>query len=81
MGWVRDLSHSNSLLLGASGTDPEALGAALPPPAGKVTGGMEILPGIAGRCPVQSRSPQYSAQRDLSTDPQLPLLPSLRSLL
>lgn len=40
---VRDLSHSNSPLPGGSGTDPKALGAALPHSSRKwVTRGTEI---------------------------------------
>lgn len=33
-----------------------------------------MWPAIAGRCPMESRSPRCSEQRDSSADPQLPLV-------
>lgn len=67
-----DLSHSDSRLLGGSGTGPRALGAALLP-SGRQRGREGDVDPPAGRCLAQSGSPRCSGQCIPSIDPEAPL--------
>lgn len=67
-----DLSHSDSRLLGSSGTGPRALGAA-PLPSGRQQGREGDVDPTAGRCLAQSGSPRCSGQCIPSIDPEPPL--------